>query len=279
MTVDPGSSDQAQSPGWLAALFHENTKITSANLQYHWSHIEDFAAMPKAVRPTVRALADSIPVSLPKAPRAFGSLDRAIASRRTCRSFSGKPCFLTQLARVLRNACGTRCLGPDRSRLPASGSGESHFARGAPEIQRTVPSAGGLYPLEMYCAAFRVRGLDPGLYHYDSLSHALLPLSDPMDQGEFAEATLHEGLIHRCCCVLIIAAAPSQVLGKYEDRGYRYILLEAGHVAQNVLLTAADEKLASVPLGGFLDDELMGMLCTDGIWSPVYLIALGQPER
>jgi SagB-type dehydrogenase family enzyme len=90
-----------------------------------------------------------------------------------------------------------------------------------------------------------------------------------LDQAWAAEASV----------VLVLSAVCARSTAKYGDRGYRYLLLEAGHVAQNVVLAATGLGLGVVNLGGFLDDELSGLLKLDPESETVlYGAAVGQPS-
>jgi SagB-type dehydrogenase family enzyme len=145
--------------------------------------------------------------------------------------------------------------------------------------ERPVPSGGGLYPLELYLVVRAVDGLVPGVYHYVAAAHALERLRDValperfvtylfMNQAYFAEAAL----------VAVLTAMPERSLWRYGERGYRYLLLEAGHVGQNLNLAAAALGLGTCNAGGFFDDELAGLLRADVEREvPLYAVAVGHP--
>ena len=143
---------------------------------------------------------------------------------------------------------------------------------------RAVPSGGALYPLELYVAALRVDGLEPGLYHFDPLRRGLEIMrigTRPRRRWRHSRRTRRSSA--GCAALLLVAAVFGRTRFKYGLRGYRFALLEAGHVGQNVLLAATALGLAAVPLGGFYDrraDEFLGL---DGVnESTLYTVAVGR---
>lgn len=145
-----------------------------------------------------------------------------------------------------------------------------------PRPFRTVPSGGALYPLEIYLHAASVGGLAAGLYHYDPGNHVLHELTGG-DQTESLASMLVQPELARSASVLFfLSAIPERSCFKYGDRGYRFLLLEAGHVAQNINLVATALGLGVLNIGGYLDHEIDAWLGVDGITqSAMYLIAVG----
>jgi SagB-type dehydrogenase family enzyme len=183
-------------------------------------------------------------VELPP-PRALrGRLGGVIASRRSERSDVLRPVRLRDLATLLAASCTAERRG-----------------RG---LRRPVPSAGALYPLEAYVVAPAVSGLEPGVYHYDPFRHRLARL------GQFGFADLREALVDQSladvtAALLVVTAVFWRSRVKYGPRGYRFALLEAGHLVQNALLASADLGLAALPLGGFHDSLLDRLVDADGL--------------
>lgn len=150
--------------------------------------------------------------------------------------------------------------------------------------ERPVPSGGGLYPLELYVLAQRVRGLDGGVYHYVPLGHRLeVVRSDALPSHPSSEMFLGQPYLVNAAAIVVITAVVQRSLWKYEDRGYRYIVLEAGHVAQNLNLCAAALGIASLNLGGFFDEDIMALCRLDPHRElALYGVALGRagtPDR
>ena len=123
-----------------------------------------------------------------------------------------------------------------------------------------MPSGGGLYPLEIYIFLKRVAGLEDGLYHYDVVGHAL-ELISAGDKSELLAADFYTfPFMENANLVFCLVADFPRTQKKYGPRGYRYILLEAGHSAQNICLAATELGLGSLCMGGFVNSQLNRML-------------------
>ena len=202
---------------------------------------------------------DLEPPRLPAIP-----LAEALAQRSSCRRFAPKPIALSQLGSALHAGYGVL----DRIEL----WGEF--------CVRPVPSGGGLYPLELYVLAQRVQGLTAGVHHYVPLGHRLEAVRpDALPANLSSEMFLGQPYLVQAAAIIVIAAVVERSMWKYDDRGYRYIVLEAGHVAQNINLCAAGLGLASLNLGGFFDEDVAALLKLDAQREIVlYGIALGHAE-
>ena len=189
----------------------------------------------------------------------------ALAARRSQRSFTAAPLRLEELAALLRTAYGV-------THVSEVGDGR----HGQP--LRAVPSGGALYPLELYVLAQRVEGL-VGLHHYDPLRHRLESL--PLGSGRpAAELSAYPELLEPAAALVLVTAMFWRTRFKYALRGYRFALLEAGHVGQNLLLAAAALSLAAVPVGGVYDRRIEDLLGVDGVdESLVYAFAIGRPPE
>ncbi|MGH7723476.1 MAG: SagB/ThcOx family dehydrogenase [Candidatus Dormibacteria bacterium] len=146
-----------------------------------------------------------------------------------------------------------------------------------PIERRTVPSAGGLFPLTLVVAAHRVQNTPAGWYRWVPARAALekLPITADSDTTTLFR-TRHVALGDAAAVIFIFGEmAPGQ--RRYGERGYRYLLLEAGHSAQNLLLAAAAIGAAAVPLGGF-DDDRVNALVRAHLPEPValYSVVLGE---
>lgn len=212
----------------------------------------DESGSPSAPPPAV--------VSLP-APSFRGevSLEEAVHSRRSVRSFSPASLTLTQVSQLLWAAGGKTIdgvTGPTRS----------------------YPSAGGIYPLSIFLVAGRVEGLPPGIYRYDWRDNSLR-LTRPGDRREaLARAALGQGFIARAPAVIVIAGEVARTAARYGERGEnRYLPMDAGHSGQNVSLQARALGLGSVIVGAFRDEaagEILGLERE----IPLYLIPVGEPS-
>ena len=196
-------------------------------------------------------------IPLPPA-RTAGTMtfEEALQKRHSVREFLDTPISLAEVSQLLWAAQGTT------------------HADGL----RTAPSAGALYPFELYLVAGKVRDLPAGIYRYIPNQHRL----EPVRSGEFtsavAAAALHQDWLKDSSVILALAAVESRTTGKYGPRGIRYIHMEAGHAAQNVLLQAVVLGLAGTPVGAF-DDQAAGRALglPDGE-SLLYLLPIGKPR-
>lgn len=205
-------------------------------------------------------------LALPDATELPQPLDGALRARLSCRAFVDQSVTLAQLATLLWSGYGVR--GP--------------VDAGPLELEaRTVPSGGGLYPLELHVLARSVDGLDPGVHHYVPTHHGLEAVRDGLVPSRLTTYLfMGQPYAAEAAAVIVLAGVPGRSLWKYGDRGYRYLLMEAGHVAQNINLAASQLGLGTCNLGGFFDDELAGLLRLDVEEEfPVYAVALGRPDH
>lgn len=144
---------------------------------------------------------------------------------------------------------------------------------------RTAPSAGALYPIETYIAANNVENLKEGIYHYNIKNHAL----EEIKTGNFGDDLSHAALDQMMCAnasvVFIWTAVFRRSKWKYLQRAYRYIYLDAGHIAQNLALAAASIACGSCHVGAFFDDEINSIVGIDGAEeSALCLSVVGHPK-
>ncbi len=172
---------------------------------------------------------------LPK-PRTEGStaLERCLAMRRSIRSLSGIALALPDLAQLLWAGQGVS----DRAGL------------------RTSPSAGALYPLELYAVVETVSDLEPGSYRYISASHELTGVIEGEQLKRVADAA-RQDWIAGAAAAIVVSAVYSRTTATYGQRGITYVHMEAGHAAQNILLQAVALGLGGTVVGAF-DGERVG---------------------
>jgi SagB-type dehydrogenase family enzyme len=143
---------------------------------------------------------------------------------------------------------------------------------------RAAPSAGALYPVETYLSVQNIDDIDPGIYHYDVRGHSLECLRTGDMGPALAEAALEQGFLAASAVVLAWTAVFARSKWKYRERAYRYIYLDAGHIAQNVALAAVALGLGSCQIGALYDDEVNEVLGVDGKdESIIYMTAVGRP--
>ena len=193
-------------------------------------------------------------LSLPQ-PRHDGttSVEAALAARRSIRSFAHKPVTLEELSQLLWAAQGI-----------------TH-----PRGLRTAPSAGALYPLELFVVAGNIATLPAGTFRYEPHGHYLVPVEEGDQRPDLADAALGQSSIRKAPVVIAIIADERKTTIKYGERGVRYVHLEAGHAAQNICLQAEALGLGSVVIGAFSDKDVASLLRSPGR-QPLYLIPLGR---
>ncbi len=184
-------------------------------------------------------------------------LDEALNRRRSVRDYADTPISLEALSALLHAAQGIT---------------EPSFPK------RAAPSAGALYPLEVYVSAQRVAGLAPGLYHYAVREHALERLKDDV-RRPLTVACLDQEHVPTAAAVFVLTAIFQRERWKYKGRAYRYILMEAGHVGQNIYLAATALGLGACAIGAFYDDLLNELLGVDGEEeAALYVLTVGVPQ-
>jgi SagB-type dehydrogenase family enzyme len=185
------------------------------------------------------------------------SLEDALEARRSRHNYTGDPLSPEELSRLLHAAQG--------------------ITEPVPGL-RTAPSAGALYPIEVYAAVHNVTGLEPGLYHYAVQGHELEMLQKGDFQAAVKEAGLGQDLLAEAAVCFILSAVFQRTRWKYRERTYRYVLLEAGHVGQNLYLAATSMGLGACAVGAFTDEQLNALLGLDGKEeAAVYIVAVGRP--
>lgn len=194
-------------------------------------------------------------VALPRpAPVGGMTLEEALRTRRSVREHAGGPMALGTLSQLLALSAGLR--EGDR--------------------RRTAPSSGALYPIEVYPVVHDVDGLQPGIYHYAVESHGLHPLRLGDMRGQVVRHGLMQEFLGTANVVLYVTMLLPRMRPKYRERSYRYGLVEAGHVGQNVYLAATAMGLGACAVGAFLDDRVDDLLGIDGRDElSVYLLSVG----
>jgi SagB-type dehydrogenase family enzyme len=245
--------------GEIWELFHENSKTSRYVLP-----LSD-----QAVQRQMDALWPSLPfvgypvVNLPDSATPLNlSLAEAITTRVTARAMAPCSLSLEALATLLHYAYGVTRDNHDTT---------------FPRPFRTVPSAGALYPLEIFFHSSHIEGLSAGLFHYNPTENKLRLLQAGDHSQRISEALVQTHLAQDAAAIFFITALFGRSTFKYGDRGYRFALLEAGHVAQNLNLVANGLGLGCINLGGFLDRQVDDFLGLDGLThSTVYLTAIGE---
>ena len=182
------------------------------------------------------------------------SVEEAIEQRRSIRKFGGGSLALEHISQLLWAAQGIT----DK------------------DGYRAAPSAGALYPLELYVVAGDVDGLSPGVYRYRPKSHRLDHVASGERRKLLASAALRQRWVRRAPAVVVIAGIYERSMKKYGQRGHRYTHIEVGHVAQNIYLQATSLGLGTVLVGAFHDSEVQDVLSLPPDHNPLGLMPVGH---
>lgn len=184
------------------------------------------------------------------------SLEESLKKRRSVREFSKDSLSLSQISQLLWATQGiTEAWGG-----------------------RTAPSAGALYPLEIYLVAGNVKNLPAGVYKYEPFKHRLIKVSDGDKRGKLSYAALGQPWVKEAAVNFVIAAVYERTTKKYGERGKKYVHIEVGHAAQNLLLQATALQLGAVPVGAFFDSEVKKLVGLKEDEQPLYIIPVGKKK-
>ncbi len=185
------------------------------------------------------------------------ALEEALNARRSIRHYRDAP--LTQA---------------NISQLMWAAQGVTH-GRGF----RTAPSAGALYPLEVYAVIGHAENIDAGIYHYQPKAHQLKPVKTGDHRKALCSAGLSQSAIRNAPVSIVMTGVFERTTGKYGKRGMQYVFMEAGHAAQNVLLQAVSLKLAAVPIGAFDNQAVSRSMDLSEAETPLYILCIGRPAN
>ncbi|MFO8062295.1 MAG: SagB/ThcOx family dehydrogenase [bacterium] len=205
-------------------------------------------------------------VKLPQPETGEGiSLSEALLNRQSVRNYLEKSMTLKEVSQLLWAGYG---INRKNTRIPQLRGGF-----------RTAPSAGALYPLELYLVVFNVDGLEEGLYHYNPADHSLELLKGGNLKNKLFEAALSQNAVKRSAACIVYSAVYSRTTGKYSDRGEeRYVPMDLGHSGQNVYLQAVALNIGTVAIGAFDDVKLAEVINLSDSETPLYIMPLGKVE-
>jgi SagB-type dehydrogenase family enzyme len=188
------------------------------------------------------------------------SVEEALNSRRTHRSFQGRALSLTQFAQMLWAAYGVTAVSGGRQ-------------------LKTAPSAGGMYPIDIYAVVGDggVESVAPGVYHYLPESHAVRSVSSGDVRKEVANACLRQLWMAEAPLFLVITGEYARSNAKYGPRGVVYTHIEAGHVGQNVFLQAEALGLKAAIVGAFQKEDVVKALRIPAAHEPLLIMPVGFP--
>jgi SagB-type dehydrogenase family enzyme len=252
----------------LSELFHENSKQRRYDLAFYRriAAVNSTPGIHDVISQAFKTYPGVNVVPLPDVQPTDGpSFEHVVVERRSVREFSGEALEQSEIAKLLYFGNGI------------TGTLETSAHHTVQRV-RAAPSAGALYPVELYALISAGADIGPGIYHYAVPDHAL----ECLTLGDFTHAlgksTSYEAVFSKASITIILTIMFGRTRFKYGERGYRFALLEAGHIAQNILLTATALALGAVAIGGFIDDEINKMLDIDGVdEASIYLIPIGRP--
>ena len=243
-------------------LFHENSKVARSGHALSDNEVvarmqEFYLSLPFTGNPSIEL------------PRRLSSLKihlaNAIVSRISVRNMEPCRLDLKSVATLLHYAYG---------------ESRDNKGTGLPRPFRVVPSGGGLYPLEIFFYSGCVGELEKGIYHYDPSKRNLRLVSSGDKTDQICKGMVYPEITRGAALIVFVTAIFERSTFKYGERGYRFILLEAGHVAQNINLVAIGLGLGCVNLGGFYDRDIDNLLGLDGVThSTIYMIAIGKAKE
>lgn len=182
------------------------------------------------------------------------SLERALFVRRSIREYTREPLTLFELSQLLWSCQGIT----------------------STEGFRTTPSAGAVFPLEIYAVVSRVEGLPPGVYHYlpGREEHRIELVKRGSFGKQLFELSTQQDFIKRVAVNLVIATVTSRMEKQYGEAALRFVLMEMGHAVQNVHLQAEALGLGSVAVGYLQEAEVRELLCIEA--EPLYMVSIGR---
>uniref|UniRef100_UPI00403A80D4 SagB/ThcOx family dehydrogenase n=1 Tax=Candidatus Loosdrechtia sp. TaxID=3101272 RepID=UPI00403A80D4 len=194
-------------------------------------------------------------IKLPAARYQGGvSVEEALLKRRSVREYQHEPLSLAEVSQLLWAAQGIT----------------------GPHGIRTAPSAGALYPLEIYLVVGRVHELPKGVYKYQPYGHELIRNGEENQLPGLATAALEQNFIREAAIAIVFSALYERVTMKYGERGIRYVYMDLGHSAQNVHLQAVSLNLGTVVVGAFYDNEVKNIIGIPGEAQPLCIMPVGR---
>jgi SagB-type dehydrogenase family enzyme len=181
------------------------------------------------------------------------SIETVLQERRSIRDYHDRPLTLSEVSQLLWAAQGVT----------------------RPDGYRTAPSAGALYPLEVYILTGEVNDLPAGTYKYKPHAHELELITKGDVRLELCDAALDQSCIKEGAAVIVFCAVYERTTQKYGERGIRYVHMEVGHAAQNIYLQAVSLNLGTVVIGAFHDDEVKQIVNMTDEEQPLYIMPVG----
>lgn len=245
------AQEKEQQKMGISDRFHHETCLT-----WRGAIGDIFRKKPKKP-PQYKSYPEVEKIELPKPKYSGMTVEEALKKRRSIRNYSTKPISKEQLSQLLLAAQGV--------------TGKIYGT-----ALRTAPSAGALYPFEVYVVVNNVQDLPRGIYHYCVLDHALELVKAGDFRAQITNAGLKQQMLGDAGATFILSAIFDRARHKYGERGLRYVYMEAGHISQNIYLQAVSLEMGSVCAGAFLDEKVNKLIDVDGQKeAAIYLHAVG----
>jgi SagB-type dehydrogenase family enzyme len=236
------------------------TELDATNFPEWRARVAAFETDPAAIKPRAYPGYPRWPLPRPGSARPWPPLDRSLSQRRSASTFSAGMPSKRGLSRLLHLAHGIRA---DRARGP-------------------VPSAGGMQSLELYLVTFEPSWLPSGIYHFDRAGNHLSQISASASRQEWVTCVPSLAPVEGGAILFVLVGDYGRVEAKYGARGLRFLLIEAGHLGQNLCLLASSLGLRTLPLGGFFEREIARRLALPADDEILYLLLggkTGTPQR
>ena len=244
----------------VAAFYHENSEFTCLNVDSKLQKISDFYLLkkdPLNVTKDLFPFCEKVELLKFKKKWDFSNLKKLLFNRRTRRSFAFNKLSLQKISDFLNMSYGRKTVGDN--------------------ILSTVPSGGALFPIHLYLFSINT-ALENGIYHYYFKNNYLDQIKVVKNMGDdIGKYLMIENLESKVPLYIVFTADLRDASLKYGNRAYRFALIEAGHIVQNMSLIPENMKWNSTLLGGFFDKDLAKMIGVNYNYEkPVYAIALGE---
>jgi len=200
------------------------------------------------------------------------SVEKAISQRRSAREYAEGALSVVEISQILWAAQG---FTQEKKDPPRMWNPKYEWQGGL----RAAPSAGALYPMEIYVLAGNVEGLAKGVYKFIPKNHSLKKIMGGDKRSALSDAALKQAAIERGAAVLVLAGVYERTSYKYGDRAERYVHIEAGSIAENVSLQGVALGLGTVLIGAFKDDEVKNVLQLPDDERPLLIMPLGKAGK
>jgi SagB-type dehydrogenase family enzyme len=245
--------------GQLWELYHDNSRLTNFDTPIPYSELQD--RMLDLIISYEYKGYQKIPLEKPLEDLNLSLVD-AIKRRRTALQLQPVDLTYAALSSILHYSYGVSI---------------TNEGTDFPHPFRMVPSAGALYPLEIFFHQNYVQSIDPGIYHYNPILNSITQIRRGDHSSHLRRTLVQPELSVNSSVIFFITAVMERSAFKYGERSYRFVHLEAGHLAQNMCLIAKAMDLGSVTVGGFIDTKLNEFIGIDGLnHAVIYVVAMGK---